>query len=102
MDCREDRYEFIEKYLHGQLQPDFQDDFEVHMLGCDRCQQALELLETVHHDLTQRAHVIRANTGPRRLGFRWQWAALAFAGLAFIAWGLVRWNEHSRAQTLVV
>jgi TolA-binding protein len=102
MDCQVDRHALIEQYLQGKLQPDLQDDFEVHMLGCEDCQEALELLETARYDLMQRAHVIRASTGARRIRFRWQWAVMTFAALALVAGGLVRWNKPSKSQTLVV
>jgi len=76
MDCRElERNELVEKYVSGHLDPALEDDFEIHLLECPRCQQAVEVLQNVAHDLAERAHEVRSQSSSRKAGFRWQWAA---------------------------
>lgn len=72
MSCHEiDRDELVASYVMGQLDPSRQDEFEIHVLECTKCLQALEMVQSVHDDLVQRAHQIRAQPVRRPL-FRWK------------------------------
>ncbi len=87
MNCQAiSREDLIEKYLNHRLDPATEEEFELHIFACSRCAQLLELFQTMHADLTQRAHEIRVQTPRKRLLFRWQAAALTsillIAGLA--------------------
>jgi hypothetical protein len=82
MDCRAlDQDELVENYLGGKLDPAAQDEFEVHLLECAGCQQAVEVGELVARDLAERAHEIRAQTPVHHPvhhpWFGWKWAAVA-------------------------
>jgi len=87
MDCHEvARGELAEEYLQGRLDATRQDDFEAHILECEKCLQAVEALQAVRTDLETRAHEIRAYSGSRgRL--RWSWVAAA--ALFLVVTGLV-------------
>jgi len=77
MSCRviEDN-DLISKYLNGQLNPEAQDQLELHILECPTCQEAVELYQTVRDEVAVRAHEIRTYRSPRgRL--RWSWVAVA-------------------------
>jgi len=79
MDCANiDRNELAEKYLNGRLEEAKQDDFEIHILECEKCLQIVETLQAVHFDLSERAPAIRTQTPIKRpFWLRWQWAAVA-------------------------
>ncbi|HEY1272173.1 MAG TPA: tetratricopeptide repeat protein [Terriglobales bacterium] len=80
MDCREaDREELVEKYVSGQLDPEAQDDFEVHILECETCLRAVEVCQTLREELAERAHEIRGQTKVRRAWLSWLIPAVALA-----------------------
>ena len=67
MTCRVvDQAEVIPKYLNGQLDPAAQDNFEVHILECPECQDAVELFQSVREQLEASAHEIRSYQVARR------------------------------------
>src|SRR5436305_4538083 len=77
MDCQDlARGELAQEYLQGRLDQAKQDDFEAHILECEKCLDAVEALQTVREDLSARAHEIRTYpvTGGR---LRWSWMAVA-------------------------
>ena len=100
MDCRNiDRNEVAEKYLNGQLDEANQDDFEAHILECEKCLQAVEVLQTVRLDLIERAPAIRAQSAvPKQAWFRWQWAAAACSLLIVVGVGLQMNRERLTSQ----
>jgi tetratricopeptide repeat protein len=77
MDCEGvARGELAEEYLQGRLDAARQDDFEAHILECEKCLRAVEALQTVRDDLAARAHEIRVYSVSRgRL--RWSWVGVA-------------------------
>jgi TolA-binding protein len=102
MNCQAiSRDDLIEKYLNRRLDPATEDEFELHIFDCSRCARLLELFQTVHADLTQRAHEIRLQTPGKRLLFRWE--AAAFASLLLIA-GLagVAWNRNAKKLSVTL
>src|SRR5436305_14532933 len=77
MDCQDlARGELAQEYLQGRLDQAKQDDFEAHILECEKCLDAVEALQTAREDLSVRAHEIRTYpvTGGR---LRWYWMAVA-------------------------
>jgi len=91
MDCRNlDRHELAERYLTGQLQaePDVsredfsaleagitdpssgslatisEKDFEVHLLECAKCREALDLLQVLRDELAKRGEKIPTKKPP--------------------------------------
>src|SRR5215471_11509164 len=90
MDCREtDRGELAEKYLRGELDLAHQEEFEVHILECSKCLQALDALDLIRRGLGERAHLLRGQTSRQRGWFRWQWIApvpvVLVAGVAYLS-----------------
>lgn len=76
MDCRQpERDELVEQYLQGQMSSSAQDEFEVHILECSACLQAVETLQALREGLEQEAQRIRSEVPVRKGWFRWQWAA---------------------------
>ncbi len=55
------RDELVEKYLNGQMLASARDEFEVHLLECADCQQSVDALHALRHELTEAAHRIRAH-----------------------------------------
>src|SRR5215467_7908996 len=98
MDCQEiARSELAEEYLHGRLDAARQDDFEAHILECEKCLRAVEALQTVCYDLAERAHEVRAYpvSGGRRW---WSWVAVAALFVIFSGIGIRRLLVHPHAQ----
>ena len=95
MDCSNiDRNELAEEYLNGALDEANQSDFEIHILECQKCLQAVEMLQVVRFDLTDRAPAIRSqNPAPSHWWFRWQWAAIACSLTIVGVWGLREWRR---------
>jgi hypothetical protein len=77
MSCRVlQENDLIPKYLNGQLDPVALDQAELHILECQSCREAVELLLTVRDQVAAHAHEIRSYSVPRgRL--RWSWVAVA-------------------------
>jgi TolA-binding protein len=99
MDCPDlSRVDFLEKYLRGELGPAEQDEFEVHILECARCLQALETVQAVRDALSERAHEIRGATPVRRVGLRWAWVAVMSVLVAAGGMGLYRYGQRSRTD----
>jgi len=72
MDYREDeRADLLAEYVSGQLSPELQADFELHILECRRCQQALETLQVARDELAARAQDIRSYSPASRIRLRW-------------------------------
>src|SRR5215470_9426508 len=95
MDCSNiDRNELAEEYLNGALDEANQNDFEIHILDCQKCLQAVEMLQFVRFDLTDRAPAIRSQTPPQtHWWFRWQWALVACSLMIVGVWGLREWRR---------
>jgi hypothetical protein len=98
MDCAKiDRNELAEKYLHRQLDEASQDEFEIHILECGQCLQAVELLQDIRFDLNERAPAIRTYTSVPPGWFRWQWIAAACSFLIIGSLGLLQFSRLRRA-----
>ena len=92
------RDELAEKYLHGQLDPAAQDEFEVHVLECEPCQRQVEAILTLRQELAERALQIRAYAQVERPHFRWQWVTVtAFALVVCV--GLVEFRRMKAPQS---
>src|SRR5215470_19078143 len=100
MDCSNiDRNELAEEYLNGALDEANQNDFEIHILECQKCLQAVETLQVVRFDLTDRAQAIRSQTPAQaRWWFRWQWAAVACSLMIVGAWETWQWRQSDAAH----
>src|SRR5215813_10188444 len=106
MDCSNiDRNELAEEYLNGALDEARQSDFEIHILECQKCLEAVEVLQAVGFDLSDRAPAIRTYTPTQsHWWFRWQWAAVACSLVIVGVWGLREWrrSDAARLQSLEV
>ena len=75
MDCKIiEQNELAEKYVAGGLDSSQQDEFEVHLLECSRCLDAIEMLDAVRFDLMERDAAIRtvaAGSAWLRFGLSW-------------------------------
>ena len=72
MDYRErERRDLVAEYVSGQLSPELQADFELHIFECRRCQQALETLQVARDELAARAQDIRSYSPASRIRLRW-------------------------------
>jgi TolA-binding protein len=101
MDCQEiARSELAEEYLHGRLDAARQDDYEAHILECERCLCEVEALQTARYDLAERAQEVRAYSvsGGRPW---WSWVAVAALFLIFSGIGIRRLLVHPHAQSEV-
>src|SRR5215831_19101362 len=98
MDCQEiARSELAQEYLHGRLDAARQDDFETHILECEKCLCAVEALQTTRYDLAERAHEVRAySVSGGRLW--WSWVAVAALFVIFSGIGIRRLLVHQHAQ----
>src|SRR5215469_11651214 len=85
--CRDtEKNELAVQYLAGELDPELGEDFEVHLLECDRCQAALKTLLLMREDLQARAHEIRSYAPPSRGFLQRGWITIAVvAVLVFVA-----------------
>ena len=82
MDYRErERRDLVAEYVSGQLSPELQADFELHILECRRCQQALETLQVARDELAARAQDIRSYSPGTHIRFRWAVAGAATLSL---------------------
>ena len=102
MTCRVvDQAEVIAKYLNGHLDPAAQDDFEVHMLECPECQDAVELFQCVREQLEASAHEIRSYQVAGRNRW-WSWATVAVCCVIVVVIGIrqVRVYKHAGHQTV--
>lgn len=101
MDCQAiNREDWAEKYLGHRLDAAQMDEFETHLLECPKCARELELLQTVHADLAERAHEIRGWTASKPSFFRWQIVVLA--GIVIVvatASVVLRWQKMQTAST---
>lgn len=105
MVCRDvEKNDFADRYLNGQLDPATQGDFELHILECRNCQDALEALQAVRDDLAAHADEIRSHSTVTRGHLRWAWvgAAALFAmicGLGAARFALRhQWNRAAPAE----
>jgi len=101
MDCSNiDRNELAEEYLNGALDEARQSDFEIHILECQKCLEAVEVLQAVGFDLSDRAPAIRTYSYIPHRNLRWAWVAVvATVILAFaVGTGKLRFrstNTHT-------
>jgi|SRR5215469_741989 len=87
MVCRDiEKNDIAIQYLSGELDSKLQDDFEGHLLECQRCQSILETLLHVRDDLQLRAHEIRSPSRIFQGYLRWAWGIAV--GLFALAIGL--------------
>jgi len=94
MDCQQiERDELVEQYIKGQLDSPAQDQFEIHMLQCTRCLQAVEVLQTAREELATRADEIRTQDTVRRSWFRWEFAAALVVLLIALGVGIRRYGH---------
>src|SRR5262249_37151993 len=100
MDCSNiDRDELAEEYLNGILDEVRQSDFEIHILECQKCLEAVEMLQAVRFDLGDRAPAIRSQAPAHsHWRFRWQWAAVACSLMILGGWGLREWRRSETAH----
>lgn len=85
--------EVAEKYLRGELDPEKQDEFEVHILECSTCLQSVEVLQDMQKDLRERAHEIRAASPAHLSGARY-WAFAAASLAVVIGIGVWQWRHQ--------
>ena len=89
MDYRDgERHDLLAEYVSGQLSPELQADFELHILECRRCQQALETLQVARDELAARAQDIRSYSPVARIRFRWVLAGAATLSLILCSVGI--------------
>ena len=97
MTCRVvDQAEVIPKYLNGQLDPAAQDNFEVHILECPECQDAVELFQSVREQLEASAHEIRSYQVAGRNRWR-SWATVAACCVIAVLIGIRQVGRHQFA-----
>jgi len=88
MDYRErERCDLVAEYVSGQLSPELQADFELHILECRRCQQALETLQVARDELAARAQDIRSYSPATHIRFRWAVVGAATLSLVLCSVG---------------
>ncbi len=99
MDCELlGQQEFAEKFVSGQLDAGAQEEFEIHLLECARCQQSVEALESIRTALVEAEPQIRM---PSRVWWRPRWAWAAAAAMIVIVAATVRVTvsrEHGNAR----
>src|SRR5215469_10085079 len=89
MDYREgERGDWLGEYVSGQLSPELQADFELHILECRRCQQALETLQLARDELAARAQDIRSYSPAARIRLRWVVVGAATLSLILCSVGI--------------
>jgi hypothetical protein len=94
MKCQElQQSDLAEKYVSGQLDESRQNEFELHILECAKCLQAVEVLQALRLELNERARQIRAQATHQRRWFRWQWAAAVCSLLVVGGLGLREWHD---------
>jgi len=98
MDCeRIRRDELIERYLSHQLEEGVSDEFETHVLGCPECSGVLEELQGLRDGLEEKAANIRsAVKKPSVFRFWRQAAAVGFAVILLVSFGLLRWRKAAK------
>jgi TolA-binding protein len=101
MDCRQvEREDLLAEYVGGQLSPDVQADLELHILECERCQQALDTLQVARDVLAARADHIRSYSPAARVPVRWVWVgAAAFCVVLCsvgVSWLILRHRTNSQ------
>ena len=100
MFCREvDERELAVKYFAGELGPEVRDEFEVHLLQCDRCRSSVEALQLTSDALAERAHEIRGYSRDLRAHPRWFWAATTATIVLVSALGVVEFPKFSHKTT---
>ena len=100
MECQQlHRDELAEKYLHGQLDPTAQDEFEIHILECAKCLRQVEAVQTLRQELSERSPQIRAHSQIERFQFRWQWVTVASFALVMCGLGIVEFRKINAPQS---
>jgi Tetratricopeptide repeat/Putative zinc-finger len=90
--------DLIPKYLNGQLGPVAVDQVELHILECQSCREAVDLLLTVRDEVEAQAHEIRAYSAPR-VRFRWSWVAVAALAVIVSGIGVQKFTRSKRAAS---
>ncbi len=87
--------QMAERYLKGQLEDSQRDQFELHILECPDCLNALETLKDLRFALQSQAHEIRL--APERSAAKfWKWSLVAAASLALLfAVGMIQRRRQS-------
>lgn len=81
-----------ECYLNGKLEAPLQDEFEVHLLECPNCLQAIETLKELHSAVALEAARIRL--APERKTSRfWYWSFATASLLLLVALGVLHWRK---------
>jgi len=94
--CRKsERGDLLAEYVGGELSPEVQSDFELHILECQRCQEALETLQVARDDLVARAHDIRSYSPATHTRRRWVVVGAATLSLILCSVGIY-WFALSR------
>jgi Putative zinc-finger len=100
--CRKsERGDLLAEYVSGQLSPEVQADFELHILECQRCQEALETLQVARDDLATRAHDIRSYSPVTRIRLRWRVVVAATLSLILCSVGIYWYALSNRAGSTV-
>ena len=100
--CRKsERGDLLADYVSGQLSPEVQSDFELHILECQRCQEALETLQVARDDLAARAHDIRSYSPATRIRLRWMLVVAATLSLILCSVGSYWFALSHRAGSTV-
>lgn len=98
---KSERGDLLAEYVGGQLSPEVQADFELHILECQRCQEALETLQVARDDLVARAHHIRSYFPATRIRLRWVVVGAATISLILCSAGSYWFALSHRAGSAV-
>ena len=101
MDCSKiDRNELAEEYLNDALDEAQQSDFEIHILECQKCLEAVEVLQAVRFDLSDRAPAIRTYSYVPHRDLRWAWVAVVATVILAFATGTGKlWFRSTNTHT---